>query len=146
LKLEGAAGYSRPRLFRGRRLRMELARGTAAALLSVVTLAVPARPDATPIIAAEDASKYVGKAVTIEGTVGKVSESGRGTTFVNFGAPYPNQVLSAVIYKSARSQFPADLSPWNGRRLRITGTVHLYQMKPEIVLDSPSQVQVLEAK
>jgi hypothetical protein len=126
---------------------MGLFRTTAAALLGVFVLALAARPaDSAPVIAPEDASKYVGKAVTIDGTVSKVSESGRGTTFVNFGPPYPNQALTAVIFKTARAQFPADLSPWTGKRLRVTGTVRLYQTKPEIVLDSASQVQVVETK
>jgi DNA/RNA endonuclease YhcR with UshA esterase domain len=103
-------------------------------------------PESPPVIAPEDAVKYVGKVVTVEGTVVQVSASGRGTTFVNFGAAFPNQVFNAVVFKSARSQFIKDPASWSGKRVRVTGTVRLYQTKPEIVLSVPGQIEIVEQK
>lgn len=87
------------------------------------------------------AAQYVGQAVTVEGTVVKVTFSRRSnTTFLNFGQPYPDQVFTAVVFRSAASQFP-NPQQWEGKRVRVTGRVRLYQGKPEIVLERPSQLQ-----
>jgi DNA/RNA endonuclease YhcR with UshA esterase domain len=128
---------------------MEVRRVVMTGLLSVLVFVGPIQAHTEsppPVIAPEDASKYVGKAVTVEGVVAQVSASGRGTTLINFGAAHPNEVFSAVIFKTARSQFTTDPWSWTGKRLRVTGTVRLNQTKPEMELAAPSQVQVLESK
>jgi DNA/RNA endonuclease YhcR with UshA esterase domain len=104
-------------------------------------IALPARGVAQNRVVPDSlAAQYVGQSVTVEGTVVAVTVSRRSnTTFLNFGQPYPKQVFTAVIFRSAASRFP-DPQQWEGRRVRVTGTVRLYQGKPEIVLDRGSQV------
>jgi exonuclease VII large subunit len=86
------------------------------------------------------ASQHVGQYVTIEGAVANVHTSRAGNTFLNFGAPYPNQLFSAVVFASSRTRF-ANLNQWTGRKVRVTGRVQLYQGRPEIILTDSSQLQ-----
>lgn len=60
-------------------------------------------------------------------------------TFLN-DAPYPNHVFTAIIWGGDRRQFePAPIS-WQGKALCVTGSVELFQQKPQIVVSSPSQL------
>ncbi len=82
---------------------------------------------------------YVGQTVAVEGTVASVHVTRGGTTFLNFGAAYPKQTFTAVIFSSAASRFP-NPQQWEGKRVRVTGKVRLYRDRPEIVLESLSQL------
>ena len=62
-----------------------------------------------------------------------------GTTFLNFGAAYPKQTFTAVIFRSAASLFP-NPQQWEGKRVRVTGKVRLYRDRPEIILAASSQL------
>jgi DNA/RNA endonuclease YhcR with UshA esterase domain len=95
---------------------------------------------AQEVVPADSAAQHVGHVVTVEGVVASVGNSRRsGTIFLNFGAPYPNNTFTAVIFRSAAPRFP-DALKWEGKRLRVTGTVRVYRGKPEIVLEEPKQV------
>jgi len=92
------------------------------------------------IVPDSQAAQFVGQSVTVEGVVVQVSTSPRSnTTFLNFGARYPNHIFNAVIFRSAAAQFP-NPQQWEGKRVRVTGTVRLYQGKPEIVLETGVQL------
>jgi len=90
-------------------------------------------------ISPEQASKYVGKVASVRGVVSGVFVSRSETTFINFGKPYPDQPFTAVIFRSSSPRFP-NASRWEGKMITVTGAVRLYKGKPEIVLESPSQV------
>lgn len=92
-----------------------------------------------PLIRDSEAAAHVGESVTVEGTVVAVHTARSGTTFLNFGAAYPNQTFTAVIFKTAADRFP-NPQHWEGKRVRVTGKVRLYRGKPEIALDEPSQI------
>jgi len=91
------------------------------------------------VVLDSQAASHVGQMVTVEGTVASVHTTRTGTTFLNFGAAYPNQTFTAVIFRSAASRFP-DPQQWSGKEVRVTGQVRLYRGKPEIILEEPSQV------
>lgn len=91
------------------------------------------------IIPDTSAARYVGQTVTVEGTVANVTVLRTGTTFLNFGAAYPNQTFTAVIFRSAASRFP-NPQQWEGKRVRVTGKVQPYRGKPEIILNDTSQL------
>ena len=87
-----------------------------------------------------EAAKHVGETVSVRGVVAAVQVSRAGSTFLNFGKPYPNQLFSAVISKEARPRFP-DPAKWQAKTITVTGTVKLNDKKsPQIVLENPSQV------
>ncbi|MGE3907817.1 MAG: hypothetical protein AB7K36_00590 [Chloroflexota bacterium] len=61
-------------------------------------------------------------------------------TFLN-DAPYPNHVFTAVVWGNVRRQFQSPPESWQGKALCVTGPVELYQQRPQIVVDSPSQLR-----
>jgi hypothetical protein len=67
--------------------------------------------------------------------------SKKGNTFLNFGGKYPNQTFTG--YLPAGSELAGDR--WTvtlqGKVIGITGTVELYQGKPEIKVMSRSQIK-----
>ncbi len=94
-------------------------------------------------ISAAQATAHVGEYVTVEGTVASVHASRKGHTYINFGASYPRQDFTAVVFASNARAFNG-LMELSGKRVRITGVVRLYQAKPEIVLETASQLTVLQ--
>src|SRR6516164_6573522 len=89
---------------------------------------------------ASEAAKHVGETATVADKVVNVFESKAGNIFLNFGARYPNQVLTAFIPKDSAGQFPK-AKELTGRAVSITGKIVLYREKPEIVLDDPSMLK-----
>ncbi len=92
-------------------------------------------------ISPRDAIKHVGERSTVVGVVSQVSNSGKGTTFINFGGRFPNHVFYAVIFRKNGHKFPS-VYTYEGRTVAISGRIELYKGKPQIIVSSPDQVQV----
>lgn len=110
----------------------------------MLLMGVP-RAGAAPTVAVEDAADHVGEYVTVVGRVANVFTSRPGNTFLNFGAAHPNQIFSATVFARYAEAFADefdDLHDLEGKRVRITGKIRLYQGKPQIILESPSQLEV----
>jgi len=88
-----------------------------------------------------EAAKHVGETATITGTVDGVHQSGKGNIFLNMGGKYPNQAFTAFIPSGSAGQF---LTPqqYEGRTVAVSGKITLYKGKPEIIVNSPSQISV----
>jgi DNA/RNA endonuclease YhcR with UshA esterase domain len=115
-----------------------LLRISVVAFLLTGWLLSPSRADA-PIVPDPDAWTYVGKNVTVEGVVTAVSTSKKGNTFINFEGFYPNQTFTGWV--PARTDLAWDnLESLKGKKVKITGTIQLYQGKPEIKVLSKSQI------
>jgi hypothetical protein len=68
-------------------------------------------------------------------------ESTRGQpTFLN-DAPYPNHVFTAIVWGRDRAQFQPALESYQGKPLCVTGPVELFQQRPQVVVNSPSQLR-----
>jgi hypothetical protein len=93
----------------------------------------------TPTVSDVDATKYVGQQVSIRGRVASVYVSKAGNTFLNFGAPSPAQTFTAVVF-SPDSPLFANLGRLEGKTVTVFGIVTMYQGKPQIVLNYPSQL------
>jgi hypothetical protein len=63
-----------------------------------------------------------------------------GATFIDMGGEFPDNEFVAVIFADDAAKFP-DASSLEGKTVTITGTVQMYQGKPEIVLKSASQLK-----
>jgi molybdate/tungstate transport system substrate-binding protein len=90
------------------------------------------------------AAHYVGRVVTIEGVVAKVKIAAhRHVAFLNFGADFPRQTLSAFVPDTVWQRF-GDLTKWQGKRARVTGEVWLQDGRwPAVtVTDSARLVEV----
>jgi hypothetical protein len=92
------------------------------------------------VIKDSEAIQYVGKNVEVRGLVVAVYTSKKGNTFLNFGAKYQNQTFTGYI--PAGSELSGD--QWTvtvqGKVIGITGTVEMYQGKPEVKIQSRSQI------
>jgi hypothetical protein len=86
-----------------------------------------------------EAVKHVGETVSVRGLVAGVYTSKSNATFINFGKAYPHHTFSAVIFSGAAARF-RDPQKWDGYVITVTGKIKLHKGKPEVVLESPSQV------
>jgi micrococcal nuclease len=90
-----------------------------------------------------DSAKYHEGSLTIVcGKVMGTFKSKSGTTFINFGAAFPNQTFSAVIMESSLEKFsyqPVDYL--KNKDVCVTGMVKMYKEKPEILIKGPNQIR-----
>jgi DNA/RNA endonuclease YhcR with UshA esterase domain len=86
-----------------------------------------------------EAAKHVGETATITGTVDGVHQSAKGNIFLNMGGKYPNQAFTAFIPSSSAAQF-SNPQQYEGRTVSVSGKISLYKGKPEIIVNSPSQI------
>ena len=88
---------------------------------------------------AADAAKHVGETATVTGRVDSFHQSGKGNIFLNMGGAYPNQAFTAFIPAGSAAQFP-NAQQYDGKTVAVTGKIQLYKGKPEIIVNSPSQI------
>jgi hypothetical protein len=105
------------------------------ALVPAVRAEVPVKT-----ISPEEALKYYGQFVTVKSVVSADTTSGRGNRFLNMGGAYPNQAFTGWIPSKSAVVFSA-LPNVTGKTCAITGRPQPYKEKPEIVLDSLSQIR-----
>lgn len=95
------------------------------------------------VISWQDAAEHYGETCTVEGKIVATHNSGKAC-FLNF---HPNwrEYFTAVIFASAFNQFPPNPEGhYRGKRVRVTGRIKQYKGKPEIILNSPSQIEIVE--
>ena len=99
-------------------------------------------PAPPPVIAWQDAAAYEGQRVTVEGVVVDTYKSDK-VIFLNFSRNRND--FKAVIFASAWPRWPQRPDElYFGQTLRITGQVKLYEGVPEIIVDEPEQVEVVD--
>lgn len=101
------------------------------------------QPVGTQVISWQDAVKHHGEYATVEGTIVATHNSGKAC-FLNFHPDY-KRYFTAVIFASAFSRFPANPENYYyGKKVRVSGNIKEYKGKPEIILNDPSQIEILE--
>jgi micrococcal nuclease len=90
------------------------------------------------------AGKYLGRELIVEG---KIVDTHRdlksNTVFLNFEKVYPNQCFTGVIFNSEQYKFAQNPENYYlGKTVRILGEVKEYQGRPEIILETPNQIEV----
>jgi DNA/RNA endonuclease YhcR with UshA esterase domain len=103
--------------------------------------AINSRAQDLQVIKDSEAAQYVGKNVEVRGLVVAVYTSKKGNTFLNFGAKYPNQTFTGYIPAGAELGGDRWTITLQGKVIGITGTVEMYQGKPEIKVLSMSQIK-----
>jgi DNA/RNA endonuclease YhcR with UshA esterase domain len=88
-----------------------------------------------------EAAKHVGETATVTDKVDGVHQSGKGNIFLNMGGKYPNQAFTAFIPSGSAAQFP-NPQQYEGRTVSVSGKINLYKGKPEIIVNSPSQISL----
>ncbi len=111
--------------------------------------AVSAKPPPPPpqrpsgVIDFREASKHVGKRVTVEGRIMAARNTGK-VCFLNFHTDY-KRYLTAVILGRTLARFPEDpAKTYKGKLVRVTGEVHEKDGRLEIVVEETGQIQVVE--
>ena len=98
---------------------------------------------ANQIISWQDAAKHYGEYATVEGTIVVTHNSGTAC-FLNFHPDY-KRYFTAVIFASAFSRFPANPENYYyGKKVRVSGYIKGHKGKPEIILNDPSQIEILK--
>jgi len=95
------------------------------------------------VIPANEAAAHINEWATVEGAVAKVFTSKSGNTFLNIGATYPNQTFTGWIPPASPVAKSPILSGIEGKHVRITGRIQMYQGKPEIRINAASQLEVV---
>ena len=104
-------------------------------------LAALAIAQAPPNYTATEAARHVGETATVTDRVDGVHQSGKGNIFLNMGGKYQNQAFTAFIPSASAAQF-SNAQQYEGRTVCVSGKIALYKGKPEIIVNSPSQISV----
>ena len=95
------------------------------------------------VVSWKDADRYYGKIKTVEGKIVDTHNSGKAC-FLNFHSNWKVD-FTAVIFSSDFYKFPSNPEDYYyGKKVRVKGLIKEYQGKPEIILKSPSQIEVIE--
>jgi DNA/RNA endonuclease YhcR with UshA esterase domain len=113
-------------------------------LLLCLSCLIAAGADELPIVKDSEVAQYVGKNVEVRGLVVSVTTSPLGTAFINFGGERPNQTFAGFIAAGSKMANDQCLATLQGKVIGITGTIELYQGKPEIKVVSADQIKGLD--
>lgn len=95
------------------------------------------------VISWQDAAKHYEEYTTVEGTIVVTHNSGKAC-FLNFHPDY-KRYFTAVIFASDFSRFPANPENYYyGKKVHVSGYIKEYKGKPEIILNDPSQIEILK--
>jgi len=98
---------------------------------------------ASEVVSWSDAAKYYNKFVAVEGRVVRAYNSGKAC-FLNFDSDWKNS-FSAVIFSKNFKLFPAPPEEiYKGKKVRVTGRIKKFKDSPEILVESPGQISILE--
>lgn len=99
-------------------------------------------PAPTGAIGWQEAGDYTGAEVTVEGEIVRTHDTGK-VTFLNFTPKYQG-TLSLVIFAADYGDYPAPpVDYFLNKRVQAKGKVEEYQGAPEIIIESPDQIQIL---
>jgi DNA/RNA endonuclease YhcR with UshA esterase domain len=68
-----------------------------------------------------------------------------GTTFINFGGEYPEQTFAGFIAAGSKIATDPKVATLPGKSIGITGTIEVFQGKPEIEITSIDQIKGLDS-
>ncbi len=91
----------------------------------------------------ESAGKFVGRHVTLEGTIVRSYNSGKAC-FLNFHRNF-TRYMSLTIFENDLRKFPSQPEKYYlNKTVRVRGKIKMYKDRPEIVLRSPKQIKVIK--
>lgn len=89
------------------------------------------------------ADKYYGQVKTVEGVIVASNNTGK-VCFLNFHEDW-KKYFTAVIFASDFAAFPPNPEDYYlNRRVRVRGLIKEYRGKPEIILKSSSQIEIID--
>ena len=112
-------------------------------LFVLVLFFLPAILSAQKTINSDSVKSYIGQEVIVVGAITQVSITKSGTVFFNIDGKYPNNKMTAVIFKKDIEKF-GDLKYWEGKSVGIKGKIEEYKGNPEIILKNQGQLSFFE--
>ncbi|MDI6845023.1 MAG: hypothetical protein QME28_02680 [Candidatus Saccharicenans sp.] len=104
---------------------------------------VRAGPEKVEEISWEQAASYYGQTVWVRGRVVAANNTGK-VCFLNFHRNW-RRYFTVVIFASDFHRFPQPPEKlYLNREIRVYGLVREYQGKPEIIVSSPEQIQIID--
>jgi DNA/RNA endonuclease YhcR with UshA esterase domain len=96
-----------------------------------------------PVIGWQEAAAYAGQTVTVEGHIVDTFNSGK-VVFLNFAEDF-RTTFKVAIFPDAWARFPGPPEDfYRDKTVRVTGQIKIYQNAPEIIVDQPDQIEILE--
>lgn len=89
-----------------------------------------------------EANSFVGKNVIVQGYVASVFMTDK-VAYLNFEKKYPDNPFTAVVFEKKFSVFD-DLTKYENRTVEVKGRVTKYKGKPQIILNTESQIRIVE--
>jgi hypothetical protein len=90
------------------------------------------------------AGNYYDETMVVTGKVVAVSER-PNITILDVDQTYPNSFFTVVVFAENAGKF-GDLQKLTNKSVEISGTITEYRNKPEIILESPAQIKVVDGK
>ncbi|MBT3259439.1 MAG: hypothetical protein HN366_23740 [Deltaproteobacteria bacterium] len=91
----------------------------------------------------ESAGKFIGKRVTVQGTIVRGYNSGKAC-FLNFHRNF-TRYMSLTIFENALGKFPFQPEKYYlNKTVRVRGKIKMYKGRPEIIVESPRQIEVIK--
>jgi DNA/RNA endonuclease YhcR with UshA esterase domain len=122
------------------------------AILLALVLVVAASSDDTPTkpLTPAEAAKKLNEKVTIEMEV--KSTGGKGVCFLNSEEDFKDSknftvfIPEEVVEKFKKAKVDDPKTFYKGKTVHVTGTVTMFREKPQIKLEDPDQIKVVEKK
>jgi ribosomal protein L40E len=96
----------------------------------------------TNVVSYLQAANYVWQSKTVEGKIVRTYASSKGTVFLDFHDPYQGYFAVTIFASDVKNLPFSPVSFYLNKEVRVTGTIELYQGSPEIIVHSPSQIEV----
>jgi tetratricopeptide (TPR) repeat protein len=116
-------------------------KGMRAGVLTKLKKSADAQPGKTKFAAAE-AKDHVGETLVVVGRIAQVTIREK-QVYLNLDKRFPDSPLTCVVFASATNLF-GDLKKLEGAQVEVGGQIADYKGKPQIVLNSPNQLIVVE--
>lgn len=114
---------------------------------SFVTLTVSLKPPKwlhadQQVISSDDSVRYVGGVKTVEGKILGTHRTNDNTVFLYFHDPHEGYFMIVIRRNDlVNFNFPPEIF-YDGKEVRVTGKIQLFQNGPAIFVQNPSQVEV----
>jgi RecJ-like exonuclease len=115
-------------------------------ILGLLLSLIATRADDLPVIKDSDALQYIGKNVEVRGLVVSVTTSPLGTACISFGREFPDQTFAGFIAVGSKMTTDLRIATLQGKIIGITGTIELYQGKPQIEVTATDQIKGLNSQ
>lgn len=92
-------------------------------------------------ITTSEVNKYLNQTVTVKGYIAEVVMRPK-VNYLNFDKKYPDNTFTTVIFPDDMYKFE-DLMKYQNKNVKVTGRISLYKGKPQIIINSTSQIKII---